>query len=308
MSYGYKKDIEMSIKAGLKSVDINVDESVKKELSSENFFDEAVIYNKDKVIMDTCSKYLKDTSYMKFMWFFPTKSVLNKQHKEVIKDFKKAFPKHDINFIIINSDYEYKSNIELLDTLTSRPNTIDIIFCIDMLNMGYHVNNIDGVGMMRSTDSSIIYIQQIGRCISTTDVDDRPKIIFDFVDNIKRMAIYNLKTGTSSGGTSSSEKQQGVNDIFEDDLIAIGNIADYTLFLRKVEQEPRNILAKRAYRKFRQFGGGKDRPDVPIKVFADLYGITVEDIYTVMNIKDIYDEVDDSTRVPDEILNKTGLY
>lgn len=310
MSYGYKKDVEESIKAGIKGIDIEVDEVIKKNLYTEYSDESFKVYGKDKVIREMCDKYVKKRDYMKFMWFFPTKTSLLQGYEEVVNDFKSAYPNHEVRSTIIISDYEFKKNTELLDELTEQKNLIDIIFSVDMLNMGYHVDSVTGVGLCRATDSSIIFMQQIGRCINTVDVDPEPKIIFDFVDNLSRSAVYETGTGRSveRKGVSVDKELDENNCLTGEDVVAIGNIADYRTFLKKVELEPKKIMCRRAYWKFKQFGGGKDRPDVPIETFAMLYGVTVEDVMEEMGIKNIYDAVDESTRVPDEILNETGTY
>ena len=62
-----------------------------------------------------------------------------------------------------------------------------LLFCVDRLNEGVHVSDIDGVMMFRPTISPIIYLQQIGRALS---VNGKTPVIFDFVNNrhsIKRM-------------------------------------------------------------------------------------------------------------------------
>ncbi len=57
-----------------------------------------------------------------------------------------------------------------------------LLFCIDMLNEGIHVANIDGVILLRPTVSPIIYLQQIGRALSAGHKDKNP-LIFDIVNN-----------------------------------------------------------------------------------------------------------------------------
>lgn len=43
---------------------------------------------------------------------------------------------------------------------------LKLLFCIDMLNEGVHVDDVDGVILLRPTVSPIIYLQQIGRALS----------------------------------------------------------------------------------------------------------------------------------------------
>ena len=57
---------------------------------------------------------------------------------------------------------------------------VDIIHCIDILNMGYHVGHVSGVIVNRKTASEIKYYQQLGRCMSTQA--DHTPLIIDLVD------------------------------------------------------------------------------------------------------------------------------
>ena len=58
---------------------------------------------------------------------------------------------------------------------------LKLLFCIDMLNEGVHVDDIDGVILLRPTVSPIIYLQQIGRALSAGS--QKTPVIFDLVNN-----------------------------------------------------------------------------------------------------------------------------
>ena len=58
---------------------------------------------------------------------------------------------------------------------------LKLLYCIDMLNEGIHVEDVDGVILLRPTVSPIIYMQQIGRALSAGS-DEMP-VIFDLVNN-----------------------------------------------------------------------------------------------------------------------------
>ena len=60
-----------------------------------------------------------------------------------------------------------------------------LLFCIDALNEGIHVEHIDGVILFRPTVSPIVYKQQIGRALSASKT--REPIIFDIVNNIENL-------------------------------------------------------------------------------------------------------------------------
>ena len=58
---------------------------------------------------------------------------------------------------------------------------LKLLYCIDMLNEGIHVDDVDGVILLRPTVSPIIYLQQIGRALSAGSKTQ--PVIFDLVNN-----------------------------------------------------------------------------------------------------------------------------
>lgn len=67
---------------------------------------------------------------------------------------------------------------------------LKLLFCIDMLNEGIHVDEVDGVILFRTTVSPIVYKQQIGRALSVGKT--REPVIFDIVNNIEN--LYGIGT------------------------------------------------------------------------------------------------------------------
>lgn len=62
---------------------------------------------------------------------------------------------------------------------------LKLLFCIDMLNEGIHVNDISGVILFRPTVSPIVYKQQIGRAMSASKKNG--VVVFDIVNNISNL-------------------------------------------------------------------------------------------------------------------------
>ena len=60
-----------------------------------------------------------------------------------------------------------------------------LLFCIDALNEGVHVEDVSGVILLRPTVSPIIYKQQIGRALSASK--HTTPVIFDVVNNIENL-------------------------------------------------------------------------------------------------------------------------
>ena len=95
---------------------------------------------------------------------------------------------------------DVNKNIKVYKTYASNPETskeftafkvdngdhLKLLFCIDMLNEGVHVEGISGVILFRPTVSPIIYKQQIGRAL-TTGVTAAP-LILDVVNNFEGLS------------------------------------------------------------------------------------------------------------------------
>ena len=69
------------------------------------------------------------------------------------------------------------------DFKTDTTNRLKLLFCIDMLNEGVHVEGISGVILFRPTISPIIYKQQIGRAL--TAGENSTPLILDVVNNFE---------------------------------------------------------------------------------------------------------------------------
>ena len=113
----------------------------------------------------------------------------NKTHLAEIKDtvigwFRTAGFK-DIHTYEVYSDYENKDadyNAFCNDTSHSSK----LLFSIDVLNEGLHLENISGVLLLRPTRSSIVWHQQIGRAIEANNTNI--PVIIDAVNNFSSVA------------------------------------------------------------------------------------------------------------------------
>ena len=80
---------------------------------------------------------------------------------------------------------------------------LKLLFCIDMLNEGVHVEGISGVILFRPTISPIVYKQQIGRAL--TAGDNSAPLILDVVNNFE---------GLCSIAGLQSEMQEAVHRLY----------------------------------------------------------------------------------------------
>lgn len=96
-------------------------------------------------------------------------------------------------------------------------NHLRLLYCIDALNEGIHVDDISGVILLRPTVSPIVYKQQIGRALSASKKTNA--VIFDIVLNIENIySIDSIKEEmqvATSYYRSLGEADQIINDKFK---------------------------------------------------------------------------------------------
>ena len=68
---------------------------------------------------------------------------------------------------------------------------LKLLFIIDKLNEGLHLEEVHGCILLRTTVSNIIYYQQIGRAIDAGSNEQR--VILDLVSNFNSLKAFNLK-------------------------------------------------------------------------------------------------------------------
>ncbi len=198
-----------------------INNDVKKEIQKYSDFDIKTIdkkiieianlYNIENIIRAGISEIRPNDNYFKFICFFNGFSHIDNKYNEVKQWFHQAFPKYKINILTITSQNKQTTeNANKLNSLKPKKNTIDLIFCVDMLNMGYHLSDLTGIFMYRCTHSDIVYIQQLGRALSSGS--DRPCIVFDIVDNIDRHSLFDTYDRDTVISISQRKKLEAISN------------------------------------------------------------------------------------------------
>ena len=92
----------------------------------------------------------------------------------------------------VHSKQSKERNQEQLDLFNEDNSQISLLFCVNILNEGVHVSNVNRIIQLRSTISPITYFQQIGRALSYSGRNDEI-IIYDLVNNFNNhKAIYDV--------------------------------------------------------------------------------------------------------------------
>ncbi|MDE5860451.1 MAG: hypothetical protein K2H23_08755 [Oscillospiraceae bacterium] len=155
---------------------------------------------KFRAVRDTTEKYLEelrrtiekanglDVIFEKYMPDKCGKYVVfcaNREHMdEMLSHVDEWFGKIDKNPKVYKgySDNPEASG-EFAEFKEDKSENLKLLFCIDMLNEGVHLDDIDGVILFRPTVSPTVYKQQIG-CALTAGKSGTP-VIFDIINNFE---------------------------------------------------------------------------------------------------------------------------
>ena len=94
-----------------------------------------------------------------------------------------------------------------------RTHEVDLFMTVNMINEGYHVDDVSGVLMMRGTRSETIFLQQLGRALSVMAVK-RP-LVFDFANNFGSKFYY--KYNNIDNKEESKKGSQGNYNVADED-------------------------------------------------------------------------------------------
>ncbi len=125
------------------------------------------------------NKYIK-VKNGKYLVFCKDKKHLDTMRDVVIGWFHTAGIK-DIHSYSVYSDYPDKEK-DYKEFCEDKSDSLKILFSINMLNEGLHIEDISGVLMLRTTQSNLIYLQQLGRLLES-DNFGKYLLVFDFVNN-----------------------------------------------------------------------------------------------------------------------------
>ena len=127
------------------------------------------------------AKHIKDKSG-KYLVFCANLNHLNRMKAQVKEWFQAVDPKPHVYTAYADDP---TTNKEFQAFKADASEHLKLLFCIDMLNEGVHVEDVSGVILFRPTVSPIIYKQQIGRALSASG--SKEPVIFDIVNNIENL-------------------------------------------------------------------------------------------------------------------------
>ena len=158
----------------------------------------------------------------KYLVFCTDREDMFKKMEEASEIFGKVNDKINIDYVLTSNGETGKTRAENERTIKGfeerrKGKKLNLLFCVDMLNEGRHIEGLDGEIMLRPTESQIVYKQQIGRVL-TAQKDADETVIVDGVNNWLRQldAFQELEGAIRAGGERKGKKKKSYSyDLFK---------------------------------------------------------------------------------------------
>ncbi|MCD8074994.1 MAG: Helicase associated domain protein, partial [Lachnospiraceae bacterium] len=162
---------------------------------------------KNRAVRDTCERYLEDLKralemsegldeiFDKHMTDRTGKYIVfcsNKEHMDEMMGHLEWFERVDQHPHVYSLYSSDPGADQAFDDFRADDDAthLRLLYCIDALNEGIHIEGISGVILLRPTVSPIIYKQQIGRALSASRSNDA--VVFDIVQNVNCLESIGL--------------------------------------------------------------------------------------------------------------------
>jgi len=180
--YGYSEDLE-KMKFNIE----RIKDTTKRQVAQEMFERLSKKLDENTKNLPTLLSEHMTNKNGKYIVFCKNIEDMNEKIEQVQAIFGEVSP--NIKTYAVSS--KMKENDKMLTEFENdnSDDKLKLMFAVDMLNEGYHINDLDGVVMMRPTYSPTIYEQQLGRALSVKEDDGKQPVIIDLVNNFDSIKI-----------------------------------------------------------------------------------------------------------------------
>lgn len=135
--------------------------------------------------MELIRRYLP-SSVRKLLVFCKDKEDMEKMKPEVSRWLAQCG--FEIETFEVHTGRGMRENARTLKIFRKESEKLHVLFSINMLIEGLHVEGVDAAMFLRRTESYVVALQQLGRCLKA-DSGVRP-VILDFVNNLSGRNVY----------------------------------------------------------------------------------------------------------------------
>ena len=194
----FSEDKIQELKNNLNSLEKSYDE-IKKEIPTDDRIGDEVIYKVLTTLKN--EKLATDPFNSKLIVFCPPGKVRdgegNKEEKiidyvkrTIEESLSKCANIKNVKTYYMHSDkYEKENNEALKNFKNDKSEGLKILFNIGMISEGVHIDDLNGVVMIRPTNSEVVYLQQLGRILDSKKTST--PFVIDCCCNYMSMAAKN---------------------------------------------------------------------------------------------------------------------
>ena len=115
------------------------------------------------------------------------KGLIFCSRKDEAKELSNIFNQRGYKTVALSGDSSYQEREDAINRLEqdNREDGLDYIFTVDIFNEGVDIPSVNQVVMLRPTESSIVFVQQLGRGLRKSP-DKEFVVIIDFIGNYKK--------------------------------------------------------------------------------------------------------------------------
>lgn len=184
-------------------------------------------------------EYLENN--LKILVFVPKISNIKEGRYKSLNWFKIIYPNKVINIYSIDSKTSVSKNENQLNEFKKSHdnNTIDIMISVNKLIEGLHMPSVNIEILLRKTESSVVYFQQIGRVINS-----KQPIVFDLINNTAHLHHIKDEYEINSRYVANINKYTGHKKkiMYEDCIELIYRTIEIDDILKKYKYSIKDIL------------------------------------------------------------------
>lgn len=163
------------------------------EIDGEVFDDESGLRNFSKLVSDVRVDYILDRA--KFYGYSGdrVKGLIFCSSRKEAEELSKKFNERDVRSACLFGSDSMINREDCIERLTSdtRDDCLEYIFTVDVFNEGIDIPEVNQIIMLRPTQSSVIFVQQLGRGLRKNK-EKEFVVIIDFIGNYKNNFLIPL--------------------------------------------------------------------------------------------------------------------
>jgi superfamily II DNA or RNA helicase len=210
-------------------------------------------------IPQVLAKHITD-GLNKFIVFCKDKAHLDAMVDRVRGWFQQAFGKPRVDYRVVSGEPDSGAELKRFRCASDK-RKVHLMFCIDMLNEGIHIEDVSGVILLRQTESPRVFYQQIGRCIQV-GLKHTP-IIFDFVNNFQSIQATDFRVVIERANREEGRRREVVGLPERPIGISIfDETRDFVQLLEAIEERisPKALACRRTEEICRRYGSLRNLP------------------------------------------------